>query len=97
MAEVRRGGERGLLGEYVEGSGGRSSWITLPLPTPQILHRASPPLTLPLLSPCLYPLRWTDLIDTAPIPATASFKSIIVPTADSVTVTYLLNTAVENG
>ncbi|GAX77074.1 hypothetical protein CEUSTIGMA_g4520.t1 [Chlamydomonas eustigma] len=40
--------------------------------------------------------RWTDLIDDIPIPEDASYKSIIVPTADSVTVTYLLDLAVEN-
>jgi len=40
--------------------------------------------------------RWIELVDMAPIPHDASFRSIIVPTADSVAITFMLRSAVEN-
>ncbi len=42
--------------------------------------------------------KWTDLIDeeSSKIPHDSTFKSIIVPTSDSVAITFLLNVAVEN-
>lgn len=40
---------------------------------------------------------WADRIDTSPIPAEATFRSIIVPSVDTVRYGFLLDLAVKSG
>ena len=40
---------------------------------------------------------WEEMIDTTPIPPTAAFKSIIVPTVDTVRYLFLADVAIRNG